>query len=370
MEKSLHASSFERYLLCPGSFAAEQGLPDTTSDEATSGQKIHNALRLYFSGTVKDLADVAKVCKLDDREEIILNWFARNAETIITEHGGAAKCYPEFKLNEDGDRITGTADLIVRCKDNQILLFDWKTGYGKQLTAEKNLQLRVYAMKIAEQFGCIRILACLFSAGNAVEDSAFSFAEYGPDEIKESKKEIYAIRDRCLAHDAKRIPGPEQCKYCKAAGNPDRCPKSLARHNQLALTVRKPMTPELRAKCAVIWDNIKAFEAAAKGFKLMVKDELAANPDGIPGLKLKAPESRRVITDANKVFEIGIQREWFDQSAFVSKAVTVKIGELVKLVKAGLKVTQKEATETVNTELGNAGVLKFEPKEQAIERIE
>jgi hypothetical protein len=370
MSKVLHASSFERYLLCPGSLDAEEGLPDTKSDEADSGMKVHNALRLFFSNTVGDLNDAAKVCALEDREEIIFKWFVNNALTVIEKHGGAIKQYPEFKFEDTGDSIVGTSDLIVRCKDGALLVFDWKTGYGKQLTADKNLQLRVYAVKTAERFGCISVLAYLFSAGNYVEDSAFSSAEYGPDEITEAKKEIYAIRDRCLCSCAKRIPGAEQCKYCKASGT-ERCPESLEfkKHQEMALTIRTPLTPEMAAKCSTIWDNIKTFEAAAKGFKRMVKDELARNPDGIPGLRLEPPESKREITNPEKVFEIGVNEGWFDQPSFVSKAVTIKIGELVKLVKTNLKITQKEATELVNTSLGIAGVLKFEPKEQAVERI-
>lgn len=369
--KTIRASTMERIFLCPGSFYAEQGLPDIKSNVADSGTRIHNALRLYFSTLIGDLSDIAAVCNLDDRESIMLNWFARTAVTAIEQHGGPVKHYPEFKLEDTGDGITGTADLIVRCKDNQILLIDYKTGYGKQLTAEKNLQMRVYVVKTAEIFGCISVLAYLFSAGNYIEDSVFSSAEYGPDEIAESKKEIYAIRDRCLCDCAKRIPGAEQCKYCKASGT-ERCPESLEfkKHQEMALTIRTPLTPEMAAKCSTIWDNIKAFEAAAKGFKRMVKDELARNPNGIPGLRLEPPESKREITNPEKVFEIGVSQGWFDQKMFVSKAIKVTIGELVKLVKTNLDITQKAATELVNKELTEAGALKFEPKEQAVERIQ
>ena len=35
------ASSMERYALCPGSWAAEQGIPDQTSEDATTGNRIH-----------------------------------------------------------------------------------------------------------------------------------------------------------------------------------------------------------------------------------------------------------------------------------------------------------------------------------------
>ncbi|MFA5130651.1 MAG: DUF2800 domain-containing protein [Patescibacteria group bacterium] len=360
----------ERLLRCPGSLKAEEGLPDIKSDAADSGTKIHNALRLLFQDMKPDEAE--KVCQLNDRELSVAKWFFNVAKKEIEKHGGAARLYPEFKFPDESDGFTGTADLVVRCNDSAVLLFDWKTGYGKQLTADKNLQLRTYAVLTAETFGCISVLAYLFSVGNAVEDSAFSCSEYGPDEIAESKKELYAIKTKCLQPDAPRITGKEQCQWCKASGNPERCPESMEFKKQIsnALAIRTPLTPSMRKQCADIYDQIKAFEKAAKNFKQLVKDELHNDPNSLPGLRLEPAESVRKITNPEKVFEIGVSNGWFSQTDFVSKVITVKIGELVKLVKANLKVTQKEATETVNSGLSNANALKFEEKEPSVERVE
>ena len=38
------ASSMERYMLCPGSWAAEKGQPEQASSDADSGNRIHAAL--------------------------------------------------------------------------------------------------------------------------------------------------------------------------------------------------------------------------------------------------------------------------------------------------------------------------------------
>lgn len=368
--KIIHASSMERRFLCPGSLAAEDNLPDIKSEDADSGTRIHTALRLNFTGMKKN--ETITLCKLDERETLVFKWFVDIAEREILSHGGAAKTWPEFKFPYVDDGLTGTADLIVRCRDRAVLLFDWKTGYGKTLHAEKNLQLRVYAVKTAETFGCVSVLAYLFSAGNAAEDSAFTSCEYGPDEIAEARKEIYAIRAACLRPAANRLPGAEQCKWCKACGNPDRCPESIEFQKQVAtaLTIQTPLTPAMRKQCAGVWDNIKAFEKAAKNFKQLIKNELTREPDSIPGLRLELPESVRKITNPEKVFEIGMANGWFDQVSFVQRVISVKIGELVKLVKNHLQLTEKEAAEVVNTELLREDAMRFEEKERSIGRVE
>ena len=38
------ASSMERYQLCPGSYMAERGLPEATSEDAEAGNRIHAVL--------------------------------------------------------------------------------------------------------------------------------------------------------------------------------------------------------------------------------------------------------------------------------------------------------------------------------------
>jgi len=363
----IRCSSLERRFNCPGSLAAEDGLPDKPSTVADSGTRIHNGLRLYFSGTVTDLADIAALCKLDEREAIILKWFAKHADDEIKNHSGALKCWPEFYMSETKDGVKGTADMVAHCQDNSFHCFDWKTGYARQITAESNLQLRAYCLKVAERFGCLEVTGHLYSAGDDPADAAFTSVLYGPDELAESRKEIYFIWQKCLSENAQRNPGKAQCQYCKACGNPERCPESIALLSKSNMPVITPeLTPELAIKCPAIFEGIQAFETAARAFKSFIKDKLKENPDCIPGLTLKPGATRREITDSEAVFNLGLQSQWFSQDEFVKKVISISIGDLTSLLKSNLKLTQKAATELINTELIKINVLETKQNEPSV----
>lgn len=358
----IRASSLERRFLCPGSLKAEEGMPDIPSKAADSGNKIHNALRIYFSGTAGNLDDIATVCKLDNRESIVLRWFANNADTEIENHGGADKRWPELHLPDTGDGIEGTSDLVVHCNDNTWHVFDWKTGYGKQITATMNLQLRAYCVLVAEKFGLFHVKGHLYSAGDDPADSAFTSVTYGPDEIEESRKEIYAIRDACIAENAPRIPSLTGCKWCRACGNPTKCNESCQiQEDNLPDIIEQPLTPELVARLKPLYLAFKQAESAQKRFESWLKNILATQPGTIPWAKLAKPSQQREVTDAEKAFIVGCTEGWFTQPEFVRKCITVKVPAIEKLAKRYKK--HKEVTD----KLMDAGALEIKSKQPAIE---
>ena len=331
----LRASTFERRL-CPGSVKAEEGLPEVpdTDGAANSGTKTHNALRMHFSGTITNIKDIVTVCELNERETIVLSWFIGRAETIIANHGGAKKVYTELVLEDTGDKIKGTADMLVICNDDTWHLFDWKTGQGEQITAEANLQLRVYALKVVEKFGCIHLTAHLFAAGNDPKDAAITTCNYGPDEIAEARKEIYAIRDACFADNAPRLPTSERCKWCRALGNPSRCPESCRTPTvDLPAIIAQPVPPELASRLKSIYLAFKQASSAQERFEKWLKDMINTNPTVVPWAKLAEPKERRTITNAEAAFSIGMKEGWFTQDEFVKDCITVKVPAIEKLAK-------------------------------------
>jgi len=368
--QAIHISSLERRLGCPGSLAAEEGLPEKDSDMADSGRKVHNALRLYCGSTISDTQDVITLCKLDERETIVFSWFINRAETTMNAEEVTDR-QAELELPDTGDWIVGTADLVGRAGPDKMIVWDWKTGWGRQIVATKNLQLRGYIVKVSDMFGCANIDGHLFACGNQAEDMAFTSVSFGPDDIIAARREINSIRDKCFVNNAKRIPGGEQCKWCLAAGNESHCPESCEWQSAESdlLVIQDPITRAMAPRCADILSTVEAFEKSAKAFKAMLKDKLMREPDSIPGLGLKPGNDIRNIIDATRAFEIGAAEGWFTQESFVSEAITVKVGKIEKLAKAELKgkVKAKDIKDLVNTKL--AEVIEVKTNAPSITRV-
>lgn len=341
--KKIHCSTLERRYLCPGSYNAEDGLPDKDSPEAAIGRKIHKALAgmnkyLFIQDYIdKLIADH----ELNSEQEKIFRIFFSHVEKIKNRHGGIEVSYAE-ELHEN-DNLTGTADLIFKAGDGTWHIIDYKTGYGEVEPADRNKQLFGYVVLFQEIYKYERIYGHILSYGNEGEDR-ITEAEFGPSEIEAAKSFIMDIVKDCIENKPDvRVSSKTACQYCRACGNPERCQESLV------LPVNVPMyanalTPAVAAQCAEIYDRCAAAEVAINSFKEWARGILETQPDALPGLQLKPGQLRREITDAQKAFELGMAAGiWTDASEFL-RAVTVKISviqDMAKEAKKGvIKVTQ------------------------------
>jgi hypothetical protein len=280
------ASNAHRYAACPGSHRACIGLPDTTSEDAARGDRIHawlQADRAPGSVTSYDLdgeeLDVAERCK-------------RQADELIEQHIGTPQDrLVETRLWDPSRTWSGKADLVVIDAEGRALVIDYKTGRGDVEEAVGNLQLRALAVLL-----CIRYMVDVVTVA-IVQPLAGppSVCRYETWDLDKASAEIDEIMAKANATNQPRNPGP-WCQYCRAAGT-DRCPESRANLVTVAATQASPaLTTDLGR-----WlDAADAAEEAIANLRAQAKAILQAGGE-VPGWTLKPGRFTESISDPELV---------------------------------------------------------------------
>lgn len=325
------ASGVVRVALCPGSWLLENQCPNTTSDAAESGTRIHAVLagEIPASELSDDEQRVADRChEMDER-----------LPELIGFDGEFDADIRECRLWSDGDPrrsgYSGKPDRIrISHSAGLILVTDYKTGYGDVPPAESNWQMRALA-SLAYRIYDIPCVYVALIAPRTVD--SLTICKYGRDDLLLAHRDISDKIELASNLDAPRIPGEEQCKYCRAKAI---CPE--ARAAALAITkydagageaIAVPtLTAEQLAEALPQLDNaekiIKAIRDQAKIF--------VAAGGAIPGYEEKPGVTRREIPDAQAAFAAVsdiITPEEYQTACSVSVAAL----EALYGAKAGLK---------------------------------
>jgi hypothetical protein len=326
------ASSMERYALCPGSWAAEQGIPDQTSDDATTGNRIHAWLggETMTVPLTSDEVDLAIRCR--EQEEAILNTVLPHRDEIVREH--------RYWMGQDW---SGKPDVVaIDSLSGDGVVVDYKTGRGEVTSAEGNLQLRALAVLVNEKHGLAKITVAIIQplAG------APSVCEYTFEDLIVARAEVTRIVDRINSPNAPRIPSPDACKYCRAKPY---CVE--AREQAVALPVTAiPAGTTPDAIAATLTSQTLAEFLERADFASRVIDACKSEAkrrlesgDVVPGWTLKPGSERETITDPTTVFNrasaVGVNSEAFMACVSVTKgklkdALKTATGEKGKALEA------------------------------------
>jgi hypothetical protein len=306
-------SKAHRYRKCPGSIAAELGLPDDSGIEAAQGQVFHEYADLCLSFGMDPQVFVGK--PFDHYKFGTLFFDQEMADNMIygldyvrdlaAEPG--AELYVEQQVNLErwlGPGEFGTSDVgVINRRKRKITIFDWKYGMIP-VQPQWNDQEILYDLGFwndtaEKQFNGVNprdiavdlvIEQPRAPGGGGVWETNMAVILAEGEKIK---KDALATRQ----DDAPRIPGPKQCQFCKAA-KAGRCPEylemqlesfdmRLAEVDELAELGVAPhmpliVTPERRA---YILQFAPVFERFLKDLHAKSYDAaLQGKPD--PGLKL------------------------------------------------------------------------------------
>ncbi len=341
------ASSMERYALCPGSWQAEQGIPDQTSDDATIGNRIHAWLagETMTVPLTADEVDLALKCR--EQEETLLNTVLPYRDEIIREH--------RYWMDQEW---SGKPDVVaIDSLSGDGVVIDYKTGRGEVTSAEGNLQLRALAVLVGIHHGLTKVTVAIIQpmAG------APTLCEYSFEDLIVARAEIGRIVDRINAPNAPRIPSADACKYCKAKPY---CVE--AREASVALPVAAmPAGTTADAIAATLTSQTLAEFLERAEFATRVIDACKAeakrrleNGDTVPGWTLKPGSERETITDAtsvyNRIVALGVNAEAFMSCVSIAKgklkdAVKAATSEKGKALEARLESILAGCTETKAT---------------------
>jgi CRISPR/Cas system-associated exonuclease Cas4 (RecB family) len=309
----------ERYMLCPGSWAAEQGQPEQPSSDADSGNRIHAALsgETVNPPLTEDEERTFETCKAQAEAQILIT---------IGDNPVICREEREWHISE---QWSGKPDVVALSADGmRALVIDYKTGRGEVTDATGNMQLRALAVLVSDNYWADEVTVAIVQplAGPV------STCTYTSADIDRARSEITSIIDAIHKPEAPRIPSAKACRYCRAKGV---CPEAQKLATDAPLMVSRngrelSISPERMAEFLA---QIPAIEAVVEAVQAKAKRMLEADPASVPGWTLKPGSVRESITDPAQVFgrfvALGGTQEQFMPAVTVAKA---KLRDAVKAV--------------------------------------
>lgn len=240
----LSPSGADRWMLCAGSAAMEDGLPDTSSSYADEGTAAHflasEALATgesaaFYIGLCIVVEDTGARFLAPDGVYVtgsnivtVNDEMARHVQTYIDHvlsFGGelAVECrLPIEHLTGEVDAC-GTSDAVI-ILDDELLVIDLKYGMGNRVDADYNRQLMIYALAAYEEHSLTRDFARVqlvivqprlnhVSEFSYVIEDLLVFGEGVKTAAKKATMLVPAFRE--TVHE-NLTPGEQQCKWCKA----------------------------------------------------------------------------------------------------------------------------------------------------------
>lgn len=323
------ASSAPADSRCPGRHFMQRGLPDTPSDSAEFGTRVHSALcKGDPSGLKDDELAAYDTCKEKELEALQL-FFGMDWEdgiSVVREKRYWIKTtYPH----------SGQVDAVFR-KGLRALIIDYKSlPSGMTEDSEENMQLRDQAVL----YWHYSILLDEVGTTIAQPGRSVVICSYKLFDIERATLELQKRVEDSNNPAAKRIPGPIQCRYCRGKRQ---CPE----YGALASTGTMEMAKATNYKEAMTqwspdqWANflesaITVSDMIAYG-KEFAKEMLKASPNSIPGWRLDAGDERTSIDNIelafNRFTELG-----GTQADFLA---------CVKILNQGIKTELRRLTKT------------------------
>ena len=301
-------SGAEQWFNCPGSLNKSDGLYEPSSEYSSEGTAAHTIReRCLNEGT--DVADyLGEWVPADDLFFEVTpdwsHWLQPGIDRIREAKGFTWSFEHRTEMDPWIPGGFGTLDAGGYSKD-LIIIDDLKFGQGILVEAERNKQLMIYALGFWNNYARYLTDATDFLIRIDQPRVAGKGDEWRTtlDELLTFAGELEAAVKRTLAPDAPLVPGPQQCRFCKAGRNL-KCEvqdqfilellglgyDELDEGGKLKMAQVDGMTPERRAKIVAHASMISSWVNTVRAASLGAA--LDGNPD--PGLKAVATQGDRV----------------------------------------------------------------------------
>lgn len=354
------ASSAEADSLCPGRFQAQRGLPEIKSEDAASGTRIHEALAGKVIQLSPDEQEIKERCEEIEQKLVAQVFGAEKPKKVFVEQ----RFWCKIPVPQ-GEALlhSGQADKVHRAI-NKALVVDYKTGSGDQIESPKNMQLRDLAVLVSGGLVVNEIYTAIVQPMATMNPE---LCVYNQGDLDIAKAQMFNRVRASRAPNAKRIPGPKQCRWCRATST---CPEHNAWAGSLVPVSKSILdvaisewTPQ---QCAVFCAGRAAARRWLDDAEEAIKARLAASSDAVPGWKLKEGKRRRAVNDPTQLFQ-----------RFVSAGG--KQDDFIKSVKIGiddLKLQLREATKLKGVALNNKlnelleGVIEIKQDEPSLAKAD
>ena len=332
------ASGLQRIALCPGSWLAEMAYPEVTSEAAEAGTRLHEHMEL---GTLPE----------DAVEAEAVEWCREAERQLVDQYVapmGAARVLREQRWWDGQQVFSGQADAVWGY-EGAALVVDYKFGRVPVPVAANNLQLAGLALLAFDNVPGIDVVFCSILQP-LVSRSTPRVVRYQRADVPQLRRYLYGVVREAEVPGARRVPGEEQCRYCRAKVDCAACMamvRSVAGGQASADLSQGLSTPRQHlseaTSCWSDWSAERKAEAlqlaglAKKWAEAVERRAKADLKDGfaIPGWSLGAGRRSFKVTDAQGAFAhlhglLGLTGEEF------AGCCQVQISKLDKVVHARL----------------------------------
>jgi hypothetical protein len=290
----LSPSGAHRWMRCPGSIAAESGMPDTSSKYAAEGTAAHELASKCLELDANAEAVIGDTITVEGFDFTVTAEMARHVNDyckLVREYAEGGQLLVERRVNFSEaigvPNSTGTSDAIVIHPD-RITVIDLKYGMGVKVDATENEQLQLYALGALHDYdvlGDFQEIVMVVHQPRLNHVSEWSIPAAKLEEFRENAR-LAAIE--ALDHSNPRLePGEKQCRFCKAKAT---CPALKA---EISDTVGGIASPSDFADLAVAEEDelsqamqrVELVEQWCKAIRAEVERRLLAG-EAVAGFKL------------------------------------------------------------------------------------
>lgn len=314
----LSASSAARWIACPPSARATEGLPDEGSVYTVEGSQAHAIaelkLRKYLIEPMSTRTFNARLKKIRESKEYVFEdvptyqeEMLRHTETYLDFVKEAALAFPGVPYAAVEKRVDfshvvpdgfGTCDCILIGGDTMHVI-DFKYGKGVPVSAEKNPQMMLYALGALKAYGFLYPVARVrlsivqprLDSASTWDCTAAELTAWG-ETVAKPAAELAFAGEGAFSVGA-------HCRFCKLKGNCRARAEEAFKSVPLAEKPAAALTPEELAEALEKADMLAAWA------KDLQEYSLSAILDGteIPGWKAVPGRSIRRFTDADAAFK-------------------------------------------------------------------
>jgi superfamily II DNA or RNA helicase len=342
-------STLEKFEICPG-YRPRGG----TNWAADRGTRIHEAL---------EAEDISRL--VDPDEQAIAQKCYDYVQSLIESKGGRVlETHKEIRVDIElggGESTFGTCDLGLMFSETEMVLLDYKTGYGSVQDAEINAQAWAYTIGAFQRFEKIEKIDFFFLL--PVRDEV-SHATFTRSQLREMQLRLQTIIKR--AKDGKIFnPQPGVCDYCSnQASCPALAKKALLianKYPEAGFPIPQDITgAEASAEdLAALLKLAPIMESWAEGIKKLALSKALEEGWELPGFRLQERKTPRSVTSALQAYEA--IKDSVSITDFLAACTKVSVPDLESYFAESIPRGKKgQAKQQLVDRLTDAGCLKQE----------
>ena len=380
----LSPSASERWINCPASLRAAEALPQTEEQEsiyATEGTHAHTLAEITAGQAFGLISHEEFQQKLAEWERVVTDEPTRRemeehvsgyVEFIRERLQPGSAFFTEQRLPTGVPESFGTSDSVI-VTPTTVEIIDFKYGAGVPVSAEKNSQLRLYALGALDEFGDLlgtttHVTMTIYQprlSSTSSETLSVEALQLWREEVA-----IPAAKEALYSPKPRFGPSDSACRWCPLAGLCRERMEWATRRDfgdvvgEADITPKEPATLSPTELSRAL-PRLKSITSWAKDVEATALDLAYSQGTEIPGYKVVRSGGQRKFTD-----ETGAIQTLIDKGFNAEDVADFKIkgfGVIDKLL--GKSETPKVLGEFIGRTEGRESLVPLSDKREAITNI-